>query len=224
MELEIRLERPADYRETETITREAFWNHYSPGCNEHYLLHIMRDHPAFLPELDFVATDGGKIVGNIVYLRTIIEGDDGNKYDVLSLGPISVLPEYQRRGIGGRLIEHSRQQAREMPYRAILLYGDPDYYSRQDFVSAESLGIRTMDDMYAAALQVCVLHENALSGIAGRYIEDAIYEVDESAAEAFDKGFPRKEKISGTPSQKRFEMMVAMRKKADRQQAGGLVG
>lgn len=216
MELEIRLERPADYRETEMVTREAFWNCYSPGCSEHYLLHIMRDYPAFLPALDFVATHEGKIVGNVVYLRAIFEGDDGNKYDVLGLGPISVLPEYQRQGIGGRLIEHSRRLAREMPYRAILLCGDPDYYLRQGFVPAESLGIRTMDDMYAAALHVCELRENALSGITGRYIEDPVYGVDESAVEAFDRGFPAREKISGTPSQKRLEVVVAMQKKATR--------
>lgn len=214
MEIKLRLEKPADYRETENITREAFWNHYSPGCNEHYLLHVMRDSRAFLPELDFVAVDDDRIVGNIVYLKGIIEGDDGKEYEVLSLGPISVLPEYQSKGIGSKLIQHTKEIARKMGFRAILLCGDPDYYSRQGFLPAEQSGIRTADNMYAAALQVCELYENALPDGKGRYIEDTTYEIDESAATDFDKNFPIKEKISSTPSQQRFEEIVILRKNA----------
>lgn len=210
----IRNEAEADHKIVESITREAFWNHYSPGCNEHYLIHIMRGYPAFLPELDFVAVYDGKIVGNIVYLKAIIKNDDGKEYDVLSLGPISVLPEYQRKGIGGKLILHTRELARKMKFRAILLYGDPAYYLRQGFIAAEKLEIRTTDNMYADAMHVYELYENALSGVKGRYIEDPIYNIDESAAAEFDKNFPVKEKISGTPSQKRFNEIVLMRKSA----------
>ena len=215
MDVTFRLEEPSDYRETENATREAFWNHFSPGCDEHYLLHIMRDRPAFLPELDVVAVDEGKIVGNVVCLKSFIEADDGNGYEMLSLGPISVLPAYQRHGIGGRLIEHTRTRARAMGFRAILLYGDPDYYSRQGFVPAETFGIRTADDMYAVALRVCELYENALCGTKGRYFEDAVYEVDKSAAAEFDKDFPPKELVTGTPSQRWFEKMLVMRRKAE---------
>lgn len=215
MNIILRLEQPSDYYETENVTREAFWNHHSPGCNEHYLLHIMRSSPRFLPWLDVVAVDDDKIVGNVVYLKAVIKADDGNEYEVLSLGPISVLPEYQRKGIGTLLIGHTTTMAFEMGFRAVLLCGDPDYYSRQGFVPAESLGIRTADNMYSAALHVCELYKNALSGIKGRYFEDAIYEVDEIAAAKFDKKFPYKETATGTPSQRRFEQVVAMERKAD---------
>lgn len=214
MNIEFRLEQPSDYDETERVTREAFWNHYAPGCDEHYLLHIMRDCRAFVPELDVVAVHDGKIVGNVVYMKSVIRGDDGNEYEVLSLGPISVLPEYQRQGIGGRMIEYTRQLAREMGFRAVLLCGDPDYYSRQGFVAAESLGIRTADDMYATALQVCELYENALSGVKGRYLEDAIYCVDELSAATFDRNFPVKEMVTGTPSQQRFKKISTLQRKA----------
>ena len=67
------------------ITREAFWNHYSPECDEHYLLHIMRNHPKFVPELDIVAEHNNKIVGTVVCLKSFIMADDGNQYEVLSL-------------------------------------------------------------------------------------------------------------------------------------------
>lgn len=214
LSIQLRCEEPSDYRETENITREAFWNHFSPGCCEHYILHIMRNSPAFVPELDVVAVHDGKIVGNVVYVKAVIHGDDGNDYDVLSLGPISVLPEYQRKGIGKKLIEHTRKLAAEMNFRAILLCGDPNYYLQQGFSPAENFGIRTADNMYIIALHVCGLTENALLGVKGRYIEDGIYNVNvaEPAVIEFDKNFPHKEKISGTPSQKRFEELVVMQK------------
>lgn len=214
MKTTIRPEQPGDYRETENLTREAFWNHYSPGCTEHYVLHIMRDCPAFVPELDLVAVCDGRIVGNVVCLKTIIQGDDGKDYGVLSLGPISVLPEYQSLGIGGQLIEHTKCIARTMGFRALVLYGDPEYYTRHGFIAAERQGIRTADDMYAVAHQVCELYDNALEGVRGRYVEDAIYDVDAAAVAAFDTSFPHKEKISGTPSQQRFDTLVTMRKSA----------
>lgn len=214
MNIHLRLEQLSDYRETENVVREAFWNHFSPGCDEHYLLHIMRDSPAFVPELNVVAVVDDKIVGNIVYAKSIIRADNGNEYEVLSLGPIAVLPEYQSKGIGGRMIEYTRQLAREMGFRAILLCGDPDYYLRQGFVPAETLGIRTGDNMYATALHVCELYEGALADAKGCYFEDPIYEIDEAAAIEFDKNFPLKEKITGTPSQKRFDEIVVMRREA----------
>ena len=78
MDIKLRIEQSSDYHETENITREAFWNHYSPGCDEHYLLHIMRNHPKFVPELDIVAEHNNKIVGNVVCLKSFIMADDGN--------------------------------------------------------------------------------------------------------------------------------------------------
>lgn len=214
MTVTLRPEQPADYRATETVTREAFWNHFGPGCDEHYLVHIMRGHPAFVPQLNVVALDGDKIVGNVMYLKGLIRADDGREVEVLSLGPISVLPEYQGKGIGGRLIEHTRALARDMGHIAILLCGDPAFYTRQGFVPAETLGIRMADDMYVTALHVCELYEGALAGARGRYFEDAIYEVDAAAAAAFDKAFPPKERVTGTPTQERFKQVVAMRRKA----------
>ncbi len=212
MDIQIRLERPVDYRETEHVTREAFWNQYSPGCNEHFLLHVMRDCPVFLPELDFVAVYAGRIVGNVVCTKAVLKGDDGKDYTVLGLGPISVLPEYQRQGVGGALIEHTKASARAQDYRAIFLYGDPAYYSRQGFVPAENLGIRTSDNMYAAALQVCELKDEALAGIHGRYLEDPVFAVDALAAAEFDKHFPVRKMLRDTPSQRRFEEIVSQRK------------
>ena len=109
MELIIRAERPGDWAEAERVTREAFWNCYCPGCCEHYLLHTMRDCSAFVPELSLVALDGEKIVGHVAQIKGEIMGDDGVRRQVLTLGPISVLPEYQRQGVGSRLLAASRE-------------------------------------------------------------------------------------------------------------------
>ena len=125
MDLKLRHAAPADYRQTEWITREAFWNQYAPGCVEHYLLHIMRGSPAFVHGLDLAAFLGEELVGSVVFVRGTIQGDDGRDHPVLTLVPISVLPRHQGRGVGGALITHAKALAREQGFGAILLCGDP---------------------------------------------------------------------------------------------------
>ena len=215
MELKLRQEKPTDYQETEFVTREAFWNQFAPGCCEHYLLHVMRENPAFVPELDVVAECGGRIVGNVAYARGVIKGDNGTEYEVLTLGPLAVLPEYQQMGIGSQLMEYTRNLARDMGFRAIVLCGDPDYYSGKGFVPAETFGIRTAENMYAAFLQVCELSEHALAEAKGRYYEADVYAIDEAAAMEFDRQFPKKETLTGTTGQKRFLEVIEMQRSAD---------
>lgn len=213
--IEIRREQPGDYEETENVTREAFWNQYVPGCLEHYVLHVIRNCPAFVPELDLVAVCDGQILGNVVCMKGTLEGDNGKRYEVLTLGPVCVLPEYQGRGIGGRLLACVQSKARALGYRAILLSGDPAYYSRHGFEPAENYGIRTADNMYAAALQIQGLYEGALENFSGRYLEDSAYEIEAEAAEQFDRHFPPKEKITGIKMQKRFQELISMLRRAD---------
>ena len=206
--IELRQEMPCDYRETEHVIREAFWNHYTPACNDHYLIHIMRNCPAFVPELDIVAVKDGRIIGNSMCLKSYISGDDGKYYEVLSLGPIGVLLEYQHQGIGGRLIAHTKEIAKKLGFKGILLCGDPDYYTRQGFTAAEKYKIRNAENMYADALHACELRQGAFSKMGGRYYEDEIYNVDEKCVKESDRQFSNKEIIYGTPMQKKFEMMI----------------
>ncbi len=208
--MNIRLETPADYSTVEQITREAFWNHHVPGCDEHYLAHVLRKAECFLPELDFIAEQNGTLVGNIMYTKAKIVGDDGAEYPVLSFGPISVMPEFQGRGVGGKLILHTLSLAKEMGHTAVLIYGDPDYYGRFGFVSAEQYRIGTRYNTYAAALQAIELVPDALAGKAGLFYEDEAYEIDPAEAEAFDRLFPPKEKQTGLASQERFQEMLQM--------------
>ena len=212
MDIELRLEQPSDYRTSENVMREAFWNVYAPGCSEHYLLHIMRRSPSFVKELAYVAVSGGKIVGMVAFLKSYIQADGGCLLDVLSMGPIGVLPECQRMGVGRKLIQRVQEKAARLGYRAILLCGEPRYYSKVGFVAAERYGIRTAENKYFAALHACPLYEGALDGASGRYFEDEIYNVDDAQVAAFDRLFPVKERIKGMPTQRRFAEVCAMQR------------
>ncbi len=154
------------------------------------------------------------MVGVVAGAAGAVEADDGRRIAVATLGPIAVAPEYQGRGIGSALIGRFKEAAARLGFAAVLLCGDPDYYCGRGFSAAERYGIRTGDGMYADALLVCELYAGALAGAAGRYVEDGIYEVDLDAAARFDRDFPAAEVLSGTPSQRRFERLSAMRRKA----------
>lgn len=209
--VKLRQEKPSDYRTVEELTREAFWNNHVPGCDEHYLVHIMRASEAFIKELDIVAVDHDKIVGNIMYTKGKILKDNGEEKEVICFGPISVLPEYQGKGIGTLLIEHTKKIAKELGYTAIMIYGDPDYYSKVGFKPAEEFKIGTPDNMYAVALQGFELVEGALSNCSGRFIEGDVFEIDKVEAEKFDRTFSPKELKEDLPNQRRFLQLVNMR-------------
>jgi len=202
MQTVIRLEQQKDHRVVEELTRDAFWNIYVPGADEHLLIHKMREKKEFIRELDFVAINNDKIVGNIVYIEAKII-DDKNEYTVLTFGPISVLPEYQNKGIGSMLINHTIQLAKEMRYKAIIIYGDPEYYKRFGFKISNEFNITNKDGKFPASLLVLELYQNALKEIEGIFDEGKVYEIDVKEAEEFDKDFVYKEKF-WTKSQERF--------------------
>ena len=205
----IRPEQASDYRTVEELTREAFWNVNVPGCNEHFLAHKLRSHADFIPELDFVAVSGDTVVGNIMYTKAKVISADGMEHPVLTFGPISILPELQKHGIGSALIHHSFSQALTLGYEAVLIYGDPQYYSRFGFRPAEAFSITTGEGLYHPALQAVELREGALTGINGRFCESPVYHLDENEAAAFDATFPLKEKFI-TESQRRFARLAGL--------------
>lgn len=206
--LVIRPELESDHAQVEHITREAFWNVNVPGCDEHYLAHTLRAHPAFIGELDYVAELDKVLVGNIMYARAVIHSPKGLDAEVLSFGPVSVIPSLQGKGIGSALIRHTLALARDLGWRAVVIYGDPDYYRRFGFEPAERHNIQTADGWYLPALQVLELVPGALDGISGCFDEGDAYRVDPNAAAEFDRHFPPKIKAE-TPSQEKFKAMLA---------------
>lgn len=103
----IRPEERKDRREVENLIRESFWNVYRPGCSEHYVIHVLRDDPAFVKELDFVMEQDGRLIGQNMFMKTVIEADDGRVIPVLTMGPICITPELKRQGYGKALLDYT---------------------------------------------------------------------------------------------------------------------
>ena len=175
MDLIIRNEQINEYRVVEELTREAFWNLYVPGCNEHFVLHNMRSSSDFISELDFVAELNGKLVGNIVYTHGKLINDMGATYNVISFGPVSVLPAYQRQSIGNALIKYSLDKAKSLGFTAVFIYGDPRYYHRFGFRCAERYDITNSEGKFAVALMALELIPGSLRKISGRFLESEVF-------------------------------------------------
>jgi predicted N-acetyltransferase YhbS len=190
----IRLEKVEDFRETEILTREAFWNIYKPGCDEHLVVHKLRTFPAFVEELDFVATEEEQIIGNIMYSKARVLGENGAAREVLCLGPVSVLPSQQGRGIGGGLIQESLSRARGLGFTGVFLFGNPAYYARFGFRNAKEFGVLDPEGNSHDYFMGIELAPGRLSGTEGRLFYDEVFHVDSAEVDEFEKLFPHKEK------------------------------
>ena len=194
----IRPEKPEDFRAVEELVREAFWNVYRPGCSEHYVIHVLRDDPAFVKELDFVMEKDGRLIGQNMFMRTIIEADDGRVIPVLTMGPIGITPELKRQGYGRFLLDHNLEKAREMGFGAVLFEGNIGFYGGSGFDYASNFGIRYHDlpENADASFFLCQeLIPGYLDGITGVYQTPQGYYVDDADVEEFDKTFPPKVKL-----------------------------
>ena len=194
MNINIRFEKEKDYKEVEDLTREAFWDIYQPGCDEHLLAHKLRTVKAFIPELDFVAELEHRIIGNIMYSKAKVIDEKGLEHEVLTFGPLSVLPSHQNLGVGAALVKHTRKLAEEMGFKAIVIFGNPAYYHRFGFVNAERFHITTSDGSNLEPFMALELYEGALQGIAGRFYEDAVFKIDQEELEVFERNYPYREK------------------------------
>lgn len=200
VDLSIRHERSDESKEIDTLVREAFWDVYQPGCNEHYLAHCLRDSKVFIPELSFVAESGGRLVGMIYYAAAAVKQKDGSEFPVLTFGPLAVLPEHQKRGIGAALIEHSLELALESGHAAVVIYGNPGYYRRFGFESGERHGVSDGGGDFCDALQVLELRPGSMDGHSGCFHEGDVYHVEEETVAGFDQDFAPREKHA-LPSQ-----------------------
>ncbi len=194
----MRLEKKEDYREVENLIRESFWNVYRPGCSEHYVIHVLRDDPAFIKELDYVMEKDGVLIGQNMFMRTIIEADDGRIIPVLTMGPIGITPDLKRRGYGKRILDYTLEKATAMGYGAVLFEGNIDFYGKSGFDYASKFGIRYHDlpEGSDASFFLCKeLVPGYLNDVTGVYQTPKGYYVDDSDVEKFDKNFPPKQKL-----------------------------
>lgn len=198
----IRLEEEKDYFETENLTREAFWNVYREGCFEHLIIHNLRKDKSFVKELDYCIEIDNKIIANIVYAKGKLKLENGNIREILIFGPVSVLPEYQKKGYGEKLINYTIEKAKKLGYDAILITGNPNYYKKFGFESCSKYkiyyeGIDKKEE--TPFFMIKILNDNNIENLKGIYSDPDCYKADEKELEEFDKKFPFKikEKIEG---------------------------
>lgn len=195
----LRREEPSDHRVVAELTREAFWGTEGPGCNEHLLVHRLRESASFVPELDWVAELDGVVVGHVVYSRAQVVGPD-RAWDVLTFGPLSVLPDHQTSGVGSALMRHTLAEAARLGHRAVVVYGHPDYYPRFGFRRGADVGITAPGGATFDALMALELVPGGLDGVRGEFREDpAFHSLDDAAVAAYDAAFPPKEPAVMTP-------------------------
>jgi len=194
----IRLEKKEDYRQVENLIRESFWNVYRPGCSEHYVIHVLRNDPAFVKELDFVMELDGEIIGQNMFMKTVINSDAGKDVPVLTMGPICITPALKRKGYGKKLLDYSIEKAKELDFGAVLFEGNIAFYGKSGFSYASQFGIRyhSLPEDADSSFFLCKeLISGYLGGITGVYQTPQGYYVSNDDVEKFDRLFPHKEKL-----------------------------
>ena len=177
------------------------------------MIHVLRDDPAFVPELDFVMhlsvkqrdpadhsalEQDGRLIGQNMFMKTVIEADDGRVIPVLTMGPICITPEFKRRGYGKKLLDFSLEKAGALGYGAVLFEGNIGFYGKSGFDYARKFGIRYHDLPEGADDSFFLCKElipGYLGGVTGVYQTPQGYYVDDGDVEAFDKTFPPKVKL-----------------------------
>ena len=199
--MNIRLEQPKDYREVENLTREAFWNVYHPGCTEHYVLNQYRTNPDFIPGLDLVMIEDDKIIGHVMFSKAEIILDDGTNFPSWTFGPISIQPDYKRKGYGLKLLLYALEKARTMGIGLLQMEGNIEFYRHAGFDLASKLKIhyhaepRESEVPYFLAQELIPGYWGSREGT--YYPPKGYFVADENpeAFEAYEATFPQKEKL-----------------------------
>ena len=228
--MKIRLEQPKDYREVENLTREAFWNVYRPGCTEHFVLNQYRTNPDFIPELDFVMEEDNRIIGHVMFSKASLtpdlspmgegsddpsqqemhttplprEGQGGGSFPSWTFGPISIHPDYKRKGYGLKLLQYALEKAREMGVGFICMEGNIDFYKHAGFCLASKFNIHYHDFPKDAEVPFFLAQELIPGWLKENGIAEATYcppkgyfvaDENPEAFEAYEATFPKKVKL-----------------------------
>ena len=138
MKVDIRQENKDDFSEVLEVNKLAFGQE-----NEANLVDLLRRSNSFIPELSLVATLDNKIVGHILFTKIQIVNDDKCLTESLALAPMAVRPEFQNKGIGGQLIKHGLDKARELQYKSVIVLGHKDYYPKFGFEATTKWNIKS---------------------------------------------------------------------------------
>ena len=162
----IRQETPADYKDVFNLIEKAFRSEQYSDHKEQFLVERLRKSDAFIPELSLVAEVDGKIVGHILLTKLKIK-NVADSFDSLALAPVTVLPEFQGIGIGGKLIAESHKRAKELGHESIVLLGHESYYPKFGYQRADKFEIELPFKVPKENCMVIELVENGLNGVSG---------------------------------------------------------
>lgn len=196
----VREETREEYHKVEEVALRAFWNKHQLGCDEHLLVHKVRKSDAYVPQISRIAEVNGEIVGVICYTKAQLQNGDKVK-DILTFGPLCVLPEWQGCGVGGILLEKTLELAKQQGFEGAVIFGEPDYYPLHGFKTCDNFGITTIDGKNFDAFLGVELVEGGLAGFGGKFIEPKVFEeLSEEENDELTKCFsvPAKQKF---PSQ-----------------------
>lgn len=202
--MNIRLEQTGDWREVENLTREAFWNVYRPGCTEHYVLNQYRTNPDFIPELDFVMEEDDRLIGHVMFSKAELVLDDGTRKPSWTFGPISIHPDYKRKGYGLKLLNYALEKARQMGIGFLCMEGNIDFYKHAGFDLATKFNIHYHDMPHDEEVPFFLAQELIPGWLQNNDISEATYcppkgyfvaDENPEAFEAYEATFPPKEKL-----------------------------
>jgi predicted N-acetyltransferase YhbS len=169
MRYDIRVETKADQPAVEDVVQRAFAQAEHTDGNEHNLVHALRLSPNFAPELSLVAEVNGRIVGHILFTPIAIQSEDAS-HASLALAPVSVLPEYQRIGIGAALIKAGHERAQALGHTSVILLGHATYYPRFGYQPASTWKLKAPFEIPDEAFMALELKPEALKDIHGTVV------------------------------------------------------
>ena len=169
MEIKIRQENEKDYKCVFSLIEKAFSTIEYSDHQEQFLVERLRKSDAFIPELSLVAEIEDKIVGHILLTKILIQNEN-QAFNSLALAPVSVLPEFQGKGIGAKLILRSHEIARQLGYESIVLLGHQDYYPRFGYELCEKYNIKLPFDVPAENCMVIELIKGSLEKVSGEVV------------------------------------------------------
>lgn len=169
MKIKLRQENEKDHKSVFDLIEKAFEKEEYSDHKEQFLVERLRKSAAFIPELSIVAEVENEIAGHILLTKLEIKGDT-EFFESLALAPVSVLPKFQGKGIGSKLIVHAHEVAKELGYKSVILLGHPDYYPRFGYELCKKYNIEMPFDVPAENCMVIPLTENGLSGVNGKVV------------------------------------------------------
>ncbi|UCG78888.1 MAG: N-acetyltransferase [Nitrospirota bacterium] len=161
MKFVVRAEKKEDREGIGKICGDAFGQ-----PNEGVLVEKLRERREFVAELSLVAEHEGRIIGHALFFPVMIRMKKG-EIETLALAPLSVHPDFQRKGVGARLVQEGVDAAKKLGYRSVIVVGHPEYYPMFGFRPASEWGIRAPFDVPDKAVMALELVEGALKNSSG---------------------------------------------------------